>query len=411
MISRLAQTMKIIHSWKTILSRWISRVDPGRILFLLVGFPVGICLPVDMGRCLENASWVRPPLPMIRAVYGFSSQAQPFAGMKPEAIPEWLRRHGINAVFVSLREEDSMLSLLRQAEIFCFEELPVFAGRALYRSHPEWRPITPAGGELPPDGWYHGLSPCHPDLRQKRLEDFRKRLKNPHIQGIWLDFIRYAARWEKPKPRLVDNCFSSYALRQFEQFAGILLPESTLPEKARLIQTQWPGRWVDFKVETIRSWVEEAQQIRDRERPDVWLGLFGIPWTEVDFDGAIRKILGQDIGVLAAHVDIFSPMVYHKLCGRPPAWVAEITSAFRRQTQKPVWPIVQAVSDPAPLSAEEFEEAAWHGAKASASGLILFTAAHIQKENRWDQVTNIFEKIQREIESFLPDGAMTQSEN
>jgi len=95
-------------------------------------------------------------------------------------------------------------------------------------------------------------------------------------------------------------------------------------------------------------------------------------------------------------------MVYHKLCGRPPAWVAEITSAFRRQTQKPVWPIVQAVSDPAPLSAEEFEEAAWHGAKASASGLILFTAAHIQKENRWDQVTNIFEKIQREIESFLP---------
>ncbi len=376
-----------------------SGMNPWGILLILWGFWGGISLPAENGDGLEKTSPGRAPLPFIRAVYGFSSKAQPFAGVNPETIPEWLRRHGINAVFVSPDENPRMLSILRRAEIYCFEELTVFAGRSLYRSNPEWRPMTAEGKELPPDGWYHGLSPNQPDLRQKRLGDFRKRLKNPHIQGIWLDFIRYAARWEKPKPTLVDTCFSSFSLRQFELFAGITLPGSTLPEKARHIQARLPGRWVDFKVETIRSWVEEAQRIRDRERPDVWLGLFGVPWTEADFDGAVRKILGQDFGVLAAHIDIFSPMAYHKLCDRPPEWIPEITKAFRQQTQKPVWPIVQAVSDPTPLSAEEFEEAAESGARASQSGLILFTAAHIQKENRWDQVTRIFDKIQRESES------------
>ncbi|MFB3789573.1 MAG: hypothetical protein ACE15F_24715 [bacterium] len=358
-----------------------------------------------MGHGLEKASPVRRPLPMIRAVYGFSSKAKPFADMKPEAIPAWLRWRGINAVFVAPDEDPRMLAILRQAEIFCFEELTVFAGRSLYQSHPEWRPITAAGKDLPPDGWYHGLSPNQLDLRQKRLDDFRMRLKNPHIQGIWLDFIRYAARWEKPQPTLVDNCFSSSALWQFEKFAGIMLPGSTISEKADYMQTNLPGPWVAFKAETIRAWVAEAQRIRDRERPEVWLGLFGVPWTEADFDGAIRKILGQDFSVLAAHADIFSPMAYHMLCGRPPGWIQEITQSFRRQTRKPVWPIIQAVSDPSPLSAEEFEEAAWNGAKASRSGLILFTAEHIQKENRWDQVTSIFEKIQRDIELSKTENA------
>ena len=336
-----------------------------------------------------------PVLPFVRAVYGFSSTAEPFKSVPKDSLPEWLRGYGVNAVFVSPNEKPEILAILREANILCLQEFTVFAGRSLYRENPKWRPIGSDGKEIEPDGWYHGLSPNQPGLRQKRLDDFRKRLKNPHIQGIWLDFIRYAVRWEKPKVILIDNCFSASALSQFERFAKVRLPESaSTSDKADFIYANHKDAWIDFKVHTIRSWVEEARRIRDRERPGVWLGLFGLPWTPSDRDGAIRRIAGQDYRKLADSVDVFSPMVYHRLCGKKPAWIGDVARSVLERTNKPVWPIVQATGEPGKMDGAEFERAVLEGAEASKTGVILFTASHIQNEKRWPQVKSVFHKIQ-----------------
>jgi hypothetical protein len=70
--------------------------------------------------------------------------------------------------------------------------------------------------------------------------------------------------------------------------------------------------------------------------------------------GGIRTVIGQNYGALSAcGVDVFSPMVYHRMCGYPPQWVGEVTAEIRTWTGKPVWPIVQSVDGPTTLSPAE----------------------------------------------------------
>ena len=79
-------------------------------------------------------------------------------------------------------------------------------------------------------------------------------------------------------------------------------------------------------------------------------------WTVTDFEGAIRHVVGQDYRSLSASVDVFSPMVYHKLCGRDVPWIAEITKWAWEETGKAVLPIVQAVDEPEPLKPQELHQ-------------------------------------------------------
>ncbi len=347
------------------------------IIFIIVGWGL-------------TAQAVEPPQ-TVKAIYGFSSNQAPFDAIPKARLAEWLKDHGINAVFASPSEDEAVLRLLREEEIPVYEEITIFASRTLYREHPEWRPIGMNGEALEPDGWYHGLSPNKPELRQKRLDDFRKRLQNPELDGIWLDFIRYPVRWEGKNPLIEQSDFSDIALEQFEEFAGVDLPMQFERSKiAERIVEHYPKEWQEFKIHTITSWVQEAKQIRDELRPDVKLGLFGVPWLEEDYDNAIKRIVAQDFTRLANYVDIFSPMVYHKLTHHNVEWIARVTNAFQSQTQKPVWPIVQAVSEPTHLSSEEFRRSLKIGLKSSKAGVIVFTAKHVENENRWDDIKQVF---------------------
>ena len=65
-------------------------------------------------------------------------------------------------------------------------------------------------------------------------------------------------------------------------------------------------------------------------------------------------MIGQDYRALGQYVDVFSPMVYHRMCGYPPEWIAGVTDEVHALGGKPVWPIVQSVDDPEPLPADEY---------------------------------------------------------
>lgn len=368
-------------------TRPILNINPAFLLF----FMAALCGETgdDPSNAMNSAAYPS----YARAIYGFSSDSAPFKTTPIADIPVWLIDHGVNAVFVSAREKTEVLSTLGNAGIICLQEFTVFSSRELYREHPEWRPIAADGSEVKPDGWYYGLSPTQPDLRKKRLEEFRQRLKNPWIQGIWLDFIRYAVRWEKPNPTRIDNCFSPTSLQQFERSIKTSLPGTSVAEKSRFILERRKDDWENFKAQTICSWVEEARKIRDAERPEVKIGLFGVPWTRSDYSGAIRNLVGQDFAALAQSVDIFSPMVYHRLCGRNPDWIGKVTREVKEQTQKPVWPVIQATSEPGVMDSSEFQQAVLEGANASNGGVILFTADHIEKEKRWQDVQKLFHQI------------------
>ena len=111
------------------------------------------------------------------------------------------------------------------------------------------------------------------------------------------------------------------------------------------------------------------------------IGLFGVPWREDDFDGAIRKIIGQDYEKLAKYVDIFSPMVYHVMCGKESSWIGEITSWVYQHTNRPVLPIIQSMDFPVVLSSQEFGRAVNIALTAKGSaGIIIFNIKGLNDE-------------------------------
>jgi hypothetical protein len=67
-------------------------------------------------------------------------------------------------------------------------------------------------------------------------------------------------------------------------------------------------------------------------------------------------------------------MVYHRMCGQTPAWIAEVTEEVHALSGKPVWPIIQAVGEPATLPAEEYGRALDAALHSTASeGVMVFT--------------------------------------
>jgi hypothetical protein len=124
-----------------------------------------------------------------------------------------------------------------------------------------------------------------------------------------------------------------------------------------MLLERYEVEWTTWRCRQITDWVARARAVLDRVRPGALLGLFGVPWRLADRDGAILKVIGQDYCALGRYVDVFSPMVYHKMCDYPPSWIAEVTTAIHTLTGKPIWPIIQSVDQPTPLSAEEYGQA------------------------------------------------------
>ncbi|MDZ7636783.1 MAG: hypothetical protein U5J83_00780 [Bryobacterales bacterium] len=85
---------------------------------------------------------------------------------------------------------------------------------------------------------------------------------------------------------------------------------------------------------------------------------------------------------LAPEIDVFSPMVYHGRMGRKPEWVRDAVERIsaRLPDATRIWPIVQAHSSSAPISASEFEEVMRNGAAGRATGLQMFTIGAVAED-------------------------------
>ena len=92
--------------------------------------------------------------------------------------------------------------------------------------------------------------------------------------------------------------------------------------------------------------------------------------------------MAEDIDLLHAVVDVFSPMVYQVKCGRPPEWVETYTRWLmsrvgalnaRRRRNVEVWPIVEAEG----ASADELETVLRGAIAGGASGILFYALPHV----------------------------------
>jgi hypothetical protein len=287
-----------------------------------------------------------------------------------------LRFTGATAVIVPYRLLDTTLvEALQKQNIKIFADWTVFAGDELRQAFPDSVPVEASGAPFEREDWYIPACPNHPLLRQRHLVEMERLFERwAHaLDGLWLDFIRYPVRWEVEQPYLRQLCFCRHCLNLFLQRQQAQYSPEETRELAQLILATRFEEWVSWKCMRIVQFVQEVRaQLASQAHP-IRLGMFSLPWRRKDFDGAIRTVAAQDLGQLAQVVDVISPMVYHKLCYQPVAWIADVVQDVYDWTQRPVLPVIQSLDQPAPLLADEMNAALKHALNVPAIGTIIFT--------------------------------------
>jgi hypothetical protein len=308
-----------------------------------------------------------------KSLYGFSPDLPPFRGKTPAEQVQVLRSWGQTVVFGGYQDL-AFIEAAHGAGLRVFAEFGCFTGERWWDEVPASHPVTAEGRPLEAEGWYYGVNPSTPEVRRTQLDALERLLQETALDGVWLDFIRWPCHWEVHQPYLPRTSFDPVTLARFGREAGVEIPSGTIPEAAAAVLERHGPAWQAWRCAQVTSWVAEARAALDRLRPGALLGLFGVPWRRADYDGAILSVIGQDYGALGQYVDVFSPMVYHRMCGREPAWIGEVTQEVHALSGKPVWPIIQSVDQPDPLPAAEYA-AALDVALGSphAEGVLVFT--------------------------------------
>ncbi|MDI6784010.1 MAG: putative glycoside hydrolase, partial [bacterium] len=255
-------------------------------------------------------------VPQMKAIYGLKSDGRQFPGLNSEQIAKQLKEWGITAVFGGY-ENPELVNHLHQQGISVYAERAIFAGEKYWKSHPESRPITDKGLPLEKDKWYAGVCPNQDWLRAEKLNEIKKLCENYQLDGIWLDFIRYPCHWEVKQPRFDRTCFCPVCLAKFQKETKIRIPNhlTTAADKAKWLLNVKKVEWNKWRTEQITDFVHQAKKVIKQQPRPVLVGMFGVPWRETDFNYAIIDYIAQDYRALAKDIDIFSPMVYHKMCG------------------------------------------------------------------------------------------------
>jgi hypothetical protein len=355
-----------------------------RIAFLRIGL-----IACAIALLLSAAAEDPPGDTTMYSIYAFSRSLEPFKEKSEDDIARWLIEHRVNAIFGGY-EDEKLVSTLQRNGIKIYAEVTIFYGEKYWQEHPESRPINADGKPIEKIQWYAGVCPNQAWLWEEKLDRIEKLVRECHVDGIWLDFIRYPCHWEVLDPGLEQTCFCPACLRQFSADTGTTLPAKlrTTKQRAAWILDNQRERFIGWKTDRIALFVQRAREVARRANPNVMIGLFGVPWKEGERDDAIRAIIAQDYRKLAPHVDVFSPMVYHKMCGRDVAWISDFTTYLHGLTGKSVVPIIQACSEPAEagkpseLTNAEFEQAIRAALAPPSSGVIAFAFRHFFKENR-----------------------------
>jgi hypothetical protein len=317
-----------------------------------------------------------------RSLYGYDPGLPPFSGKEPEEQVALLQSWGCSGIFGGY-ESTEFLEAAHSAGLEVFAEFGCFVGKRWWDQVPESRPIDAKGRALEPEGWYCGVNPSVPEVRDALLADLERTLERHAIDGIWLDFIRWPCHWEVPEPVFRPTSFDRGTLERFQRDSLARFPTDVPERAAEAIRAGQLAEWHAWRCDQITSWVAKAKEIVRRARPNAVLGLFGVPWRRTDYSSAIIDIVGQDYAALGPYVDVFSPMLYHAMCGFPVGWIGEVVDEIASSTGKPVWPILQSVGEPVPLPTSDYASAlALSLGHAATDGVVVFTLKGVLEEGK-----------------------------
>jgi hypothetical protein len=308
-----------------------------------------------------------------------------------------LEDYGVNAIWIGSGSvsPDLVASLKAKSKsLKVFAEFNTMHEAGYLKEHSDARPIGSDGRiSPPPDGW-QGVCPTHPGYRRERMAAFRQTLRSAPIDGIWLDYHHAHASWEQAKPNLPDTCFCDRCLSQFAKVTGTTLADgATAQRSVQILRTAKPA-WVQWRCDVFTGWVRDFRRIVDEERPDALLGTFHCPWSQSEYDDALRNKLAIDLRAQAQYLDVLSIMPYHARFGHAtdPAWISRQTAwlgQFLGLTGKPgerikIWPIVQLSDWGESVPVSQVHDVLDHGTRLPATGVTVFVWGTLYPQ--WDKV-------------------------
>ena len=287
--------------------------------------------------------------------------------------------------------DGSLPKELRGAGFKTLGMVVLWQGEEHWKSHPESRPILADGRPLPKVEGYAGVCPNQEWLQKQKLEEIKGMLSSGYYDVISLDFVRYPVHWEVPEPDIPDSCYCPACLGKFQKETSVRIPKelNRVTDQSAWIRENHADQWFRWRANQITAFCTKVSGLRDHLSPKTLLSLAAVPWQPSDYDNAIYKVVGQDFRALAKVIEVFSPMSYSVLNGRPVQWIGEVNAYFIRETGRQVWPFVLIDPErklPASLWKETYKQALSQGA----DGMIVFPFSNMTGSDSYNVFWGMF---------------------
>ncbi len=231
--------------------------------------------------------------------------------------------------------------------------LNIFSGKDLLDKFPDCNPVEASGRDCS-YLWYQGVCPNNEKVRKLRLVEVQKALDLNGLSGVWLDSLHFPTFWQKNDPEIFDSCYCKNCMEKFKKYIG----GDTLPEKLEdlvdAIDGQYYLEWLQFKSDTISSFVESVKELVQKSGKNIKLGIFVVPWKDKEYGSAVTRILGTDFSTLGDLVDYLTPMLFSQTLGRDSSWVKESVEYFEVFGTK-ILPAIFSTKEASQISDLDFE--------------------------------------------------------
>jgi len=320
-----------------------------------------------------------------------------------------LRQGGVDAVFTTLYEgrtafyasqiipnRDKAIDLARLRESTKKQNVKfgaicqIFYDADTLAQRPDLVPIDQHGsGEFV--NWQRLVCPSDPGYRQYKLSIVKEIASTIRPDVVSLDFMRFPTTWEiipaDAKPESIRNfCFCDRCVRSFQQATSLVVPPTldTIPKRAAWILANHNAAWVTWKTGLITSFVEEAAREVRAVDPAIEVSVHVVPWAESVFDNALVWNAAQDVTALSRHVDYLSPMIYHKLIGRPTDYIRTLTAELATKTKRKILPSIQTaeIVKEGQLSADEFKQSLDNALASPSAGTLIFHWGELRPDDQ-----------------------------
>lgn len=168
----------------------------------------------------------------------------------------------------------------------------------------------------------HGGCPANPQAKEQLFERVNFALSFQPAE-IWLDHFRFDGHWEGTRANKIAGIHPACQYCQGKN-----------------------------RVEML---AELAKEVTDRVNSKTQIGYFAVPFKDNEMP-ELTKELGHDHNVLGKIFDMSSPMLYHRMIGKPVTYISEYVKYLADTTQKPVLPIIQIKDMPDDLEDKMNEE-------------------------------------------------------